>query len=221
MRFCCFALSVCLVWSLACGGFSSRDPVDIRTDMFGPTLEKPPARSAPTPLDDDILVTGTRGAPITVIQYSDWQCGHCGAAYPDVLAAVQAEPMAALYFRTFPLTDECGPGSTNDRCTLAAAALCADDDGNFASFAPSTFRDPEAVLFAASSGPTSAWKTCVAAPETMERVVRHKAAGTIDGIRGTPTLIVGAANQWTEVRPGDLQAHLQSLASNGPAEPAP
>lgn len=217
MRAIVVSIVVVGVSSLACGGAPLFSAAPRPTQL--PSSAQPEWTDPPTPLDDDIVVYGSRGASITVVQYSDWQCGHCRTAFPDVLSAVQSQPSAVLHFRTFPLTPaSCTPGDTNDRCTLAAGALCADAEGTFLTYAPAAFASPESVL-AELETKTSAWTTCVSDPTTLERVARHKNAGSIDGILGTPTVLVGAHNQWANVPVAQLASLLPTLDQGWPITP--
>src|SRR5262245_55193630 len=49
---------------------------------------------------------GPEGAPVTLVEYGDFECPHCGAAYP-VLAELQRrfEGRLRFVFRHFPLTN--------------------------------------------------------------------------------------------------------------------
>lgn len=58
------------------------------------------------PVDEHDHVRGSADAPVTLIQYGDFQCPHCGAAY-GVLHEVlrQRAGVVRLVFRHFPVTN--------------------------------------------------------------------------------------------------------------------
>lgn len=58
------------------------------------------------PVSATDTVAGPADAPVTLIEYGDYECPYCGEAYP-VLKAVQAAMGARLrfVFRNFPLTE--------------------------------------------------------------------------------------------------------------------
>src|SRR6478672_2663092 len=58
------------------------------------------------PVSDADHIAGASTAPLTLVEYGDYQCPHCAAADPQV-RAVQKELGAKLrfVFRNFPLTE--------------------------------------------------------------------------------------------------------------------
>src|SRR6201996_9387558 len=59
--------------------------------------------SSPVRADDH--VQGERGAPCVLVEYGDYQCPSCGAAYPIVkLVQKHFGKRLAFVFRNFPLT---------------------------------------------------------------------------------------------------------------------
>lgn len=49
--------------------------------------------------------TGPHDAPVTVVEYGDYQCPYCGQAFPVVKALVSRHPNVRFVFRNFPLTE--------------------------------------------------------------------------------------------------------------------
>src|SRR5437879_10742828 len=58
-----------------------------------------------TPVTSDDYIQGNPDAPVTLLEYGDYECPYCGAAYP-IVKALQAEYEGDLrfVFRNFPLT---------------------------------------------------------------------------------------------------------------------
>jgi len=74
--------------------------------------KSPGFTSSTTPVDQTLLVhpanhmTGTLGAKVTLVEFGDYQCPACGAAYPAIKQAVDAYKTNSNFnfvFRNFPL----------------------------------------------------------------------------------------------------------------------
>lgn len=58
------------------------------------------------PVTDTDHIRGALDAPVTLVQYGDYQCPHCGAAHRSVLDLLRERPETVrLVFRHFPLTN--------------------------------------------------------------------------------------------------------------------
>lgn len=58
------------------------------------------------PVNDADHVHGKLDAPIVLVEYGDYQCPYCGAAYPQIKAVQQAMGERLCFvFRNFPLTN--------------------------------------------------------------------------------------------------------------------
>jgi protein-disulfide isomerase len=58
------------------------------------------------PVSDDDHVRGAAEAAVTVVEYGDFQCPHCGAAYPNLQEVLrQRANVVRLVFRHFPITN--------------------------------------------------------------------------------------------------------------------
>jgi len=72
-------------------------------------------------------IQGPDGAPVTLVEYGDYECPYCGAAYP-VVKEIQAQMGDGLrfVFRNFPIT-----GSHPHAEKAAEAAEAASEQGRF------------------------------------------------------------------------------------------
>jgi protein-disulfide isomerase len=81
-----------------------------------------------TPVDETgDHIQGSAGAPVTLVQYGDYECPYCGEAYP-IVKAMQARMGERLrfVFRNFPIS------TSHPHAELAAeAAEAADVQGKF------------------------------------------------------------------------------------------
>ncbi|WP_127781819.1 thioredoxin domain-containing protein [Rhodococcus sp. X156] len=133
-------------------------------------------------------VYGNVTAPITVVEYGDFECPYCGAAAPVLRELVDTSDGAVrLVFRHFPLF-EVHPFALT-------AALAAEASGeHFWQLHALLFthqdhlRDPDLQSLAdkVGAGPV----TGEAAQAFQPAVQADYAAGIADGARGTPTLFI-------------------------------
>lgn len=91
---------------------------------------------------------GPESAPITVVEFSDFECPACRAFYEQLEELLQKyEGKVRLIFRNFPLDDDCNP--LIDRkfhlsaCYAALFARCAGEQGRFWEALDFLFRLPE------------------------------------------------------------------------------
>ena len=58
------------------------------------------------PVTQDDHVLGPEAAPVTVVEYGDYECPYCGRAFPILKELLAERPETVrLVFRNFPLTD--------------------------------------------------------------------------------------------------------------------
>lgn len=136
---------------------------------------------------------GAPDAPVTVVEFSDFECPACRSAHPAVAELVRKFPRdVRVVFRHFPLPQ-------HENALLAArAAVYAEEKGKFWPFADLAFErqaslNPATIrAIAAEVGldPDAAWRAATADPRYSERVESDKAAGMSLGLRGTPTIYV-------------------------------
>jgi protein-disulfide isomerase len=151
-------------------------------------LEAPPAPAPEVvrgPLTPSI---GAPDAPTTLVVFSDYLCPYCRTLSHtvDQLLAQYPHDVRVVY-RHFPIHSGAD--------TLAEGALCADEQGRFASFHHLLFEqtsDRESVAdIAAKAGlDTTAFADCLSSHRFRARVEADLAEGQRLGIEGTPTLFV-------------------------------
>ena len=84
---------------------------------------------------------GPANAPVTLVEYGDYQCPHCGRAYP-IVKAVQKQMGQRLrfVFRNFPIA-EIHPNATD----AAEAAEAAGEQGRFWEMHDAIFENQESL----------------------------------------------------------------------------
>jgi protein-disulfide isomerase len=171
------------------------------------------------PVGSDDHAQGREDAPLTLVEYGDFECGHCGRAHP-VVRHVQRRlgPALRFVFRNFPLR-EAHPHAEH---AAEAAESVAARGGETAFWQmhdllfenQETLDDKDLVAYAASLGvDESAVADDLASGAMATRVHRDFRSGIRSGVNGTPTFFVNGRRydgDWTD--PEAFAADLQALA---------
>jgi protein-disulfide isomerase len=137
-------------------------------------------------------VLGQDDAPVTIVEFSDFQCGFCAkfALYMDSLRALGIN--VRVIYRHFPLQTH----------TFAIPAIraseCAAEEGKFTSMHALLFNHADSLgiaswwWFAKAAGLQDSvrFHKCLARTGPIPALVRDSAAARQLGIRGTPTLLI-------------------------------
>lgn len=161
-----------------------------------PTAPQPSAAIVYEPVDPaKDWIKGDADAPVTIIEWSDFECPFCGRFYTQTLGQLESEYIdtgkVKLVFRDFPLSfhPQAMPASQ--------AAECAGAQGMFWEMHDRIF-DNQAGL---SSGVYSTWaaefgldvdafETCMADPAVTAEINADMADGQKATITGTPGFLV-------------------------------
>jgi len=138
-------------------------------------------------------IQGPPDAPVTLVEYGDFECPHCGRAYPIVkeIQRSMGEELRFVY-RHFPLT------RIHQHAEHAAEmAEVAAQHGKFWPLHDRLFEhqealeDDELVAAAESLGIDRAWATAALAQGRFEPRVREDfSSGVRSGVNGTPTFFI-------------------------------
>jgi len=147
---------------------------------------------------------GAADAPVTVVEFSDFQCPYCGRAVATVKALHQRYPdRIRIVYRHLPL-------SFHGQARLAAvASVCADAQGRFWDYHDLLFAHQQAlgrddlIGYANTLGlDRDAFEACLDSSEATEKVVADLQAAEDAGATGTPTFFVNGI-KLTGARPLD------------------
>ena len=134
---------------------------------------------------------GPANAPVTIVEFSDYQCPFCKRAEPIVQEVLKRYPdKVRLVFRHFPL-----PMHPNAR-PAAEAALCANEQGKFWEFHEKVFggtglEEADLTGYASAAGiDAEKFKACVAERRFKDKVDADTKAGSEAGVSGTPAFFV-------------------------------
>jgi protein-disulfide isomerase len=149
----------------------------------------------------DAPMKGPADAPVTIVEFSDFQCPACGQAFKDLHDLLRRRTDVRLVFRHFPLDSACNEGMSRtvhaDACLAAAAAECAQRQSRFWEYHDRLFENQHTLdrdslfRYAREVGldiPT--FRACLDDPATSSRVSDDVRAGIAAGIESTPTLFI-------------------------------
>jgi protein-disulfide isomerase len=125
------------------------------------------------PVGDGDHAQGPADAPVTLVEYGDFECPYCGRAYP-IVKAVQAHfgPRLRFVFRNFPLTE-----SHPHAAMAAASAEAAGDHGKFWEMHDLLFEHQDHL-------------NEIRSPDEAHRVREDFMSGVRSGVNGTPTFFI-------------------------------
>jgi protein-disulfide isomerase len=139
---------------------------------------------------------GDTAAPVTLVEFSDFQCSYCRKFWRDTLPRIEEKYIrtgkARFVYRHLALL---GPLSVE----AAVAAECAHEQGKFWPYHDRLFAS--GGIFALSEGSlegyaqelgldTAKFGQCVGAPETREKVLRETMVARTIGMTGTPSFLI-------------------------------
>jgi protein-disulfide isomerase/uncharacterized membrane protein len=196
------ALSSVIGWEAFGGRTRLPDPADIQhehPDFYRWYFAQPVVEA---PLDGDhARGAGAGAARVTIVEFSDFECGHCATFHESLDEVLRREEGVRVIFRNFPLDSACNPKLTTrihpQACLAALAAECAGDQGKFWEYHNLLFEnqrqlDRQSLIgFATRIGlDTARFTACLGSAEALARVQRDAKEGSDLGVDSTPTLFV-------------------------------
>lgn len=166
-----------------------------------PPFQQQPVREIPL---DGVPFRGAAGAPVRIVTFSDFLCPSCRrfALAFDQYAEGPTGPHVALYYRSYPLDDDCAehlpralhPGA----CEVARGAACAARQDRFWEYhdrvylAPPVEPTPDDVVRIAEVAGLDAdeFRVCLDSPEADAAVAADIAEAMRLGVTGTPTIFI-------------------------------
>jgi len=145
------------------------------------------------PVGPDDHAQGPPDAPVTLVEYGDFQCPYCGAAYPVVHAVQKAMGKRLRFvFRNFPLKQS-HPNAEH----AAELAEAAATKGKFWPMHALLFENQRALTdehllrYAEQVGLDPAWAAQMLAEGAFAREVSQDfRSGVRSGVNGTPTFFI-------------------------------
>jgi len=180
-----------------------------------------PAAAAPAGFKEQVVSIGNspykgdNDAPITIVEYSDYQCPFCARSYRDTMPKLQEEYIdtgkVRFVMREFPLS------SIHKNATNASlAALCAQKQGKYWEMHDIMFENQKQLdldnlkNYAATIGLDAGdFDSCLTNKETQADLSADMASAAKLGQRGTPGFFIGLTD------PKDPDKVNMSVSING------
>jgi protein-disulfide isomerase len=150
------------------------------------------------PLRTDIATAGypTKGAakaPVTIVEFADFECPYCGGLYPTLKQVERAYPDKVRFvFRQFPLVNM-HPNAQKS----AEAALCANEQQKFWEFHDSLYGNQSELGVPALKQRavtmrlnTATFNTCLDSGKHAETVRKDQEDARKSGVTSTPTMFI-------------------------------
>ncbi|MEK7161864.1 MAG: DsbA family protein [Patescibacteria group bacterium] len=174
----------------------------------GAQTQIPPPDSGPVTVSvDDDPVLGRKDAPITIIEFSDYECPFCKRYFTETFPEIKKNYIdtckVKLVYRDFPL-----PFHDTLATTEAMAANCSREQGGDAVY----FKYHDEIFKRTKSNGQGMLKdelykiakdlnlndgkfrTCLDSEKYKDEVSKDAAAGASFGVSGTPTMFIGKSN---------------------------
>ncbi len=143
----------------------------------------------------DDPVKGSKDAPVTIIEFSDFQCPYCSRFNTQALPSIEKNYIetgkAKLVFMNFPL------GFHQYAQKAAEASECAHEQGKFWPYHDKLFENQAALdiaslkRYAKELGLDQAkFDKCVDSGETADKVSKDVSSGQQFGVTGTPSFFI-------------------------------
>jgi protein-disulfide isomerase len=165
------------------------------------------------PVTERDHISGPIDAPVTLVEYGDYECPYCGAAY-SIVKRVQKKmgDQLCFVFRNFPLT-ESHPYALHAAQAAEAAGLQSKfwemHDLLFEN--QETLDDESLLTFAAALKlDLNKWRRDFSSDEVATRIEQDFSSGVRSGVNGTPTFFINGVRHDASFEYPVLLAALQS-----------
>jgi len=144
-------------------------------------------------------IEGNEGAPVTIIEYSDFQCPYCKRFYQETFSNIETDYIdtgkVKIVFRHFPLSFH------QNAETAAEGAECAGEQGKFWEMHNELFDSgsgdgtglsaDDIKGYAAGLGlDTTQFNTCLDSNKYTDKIQSDMKAGIAAGVQGTPAFVI-------------------------------
>jgi protein-disulfide isomerase len=162
--------------------------------------ESPPAAET---IDGRGPSRGLASAPVTIVEFSDYECPYCGEFFQETLPLLMTnyvnKGQVRLVYRDFPMS------SLHPRAMKAAeAARCAGDQQRYWEYHDALFKnqvsleDSDLVQRALTLKlDTAAFHRCLGSGQQVDAIQGSVAEGQRAGVEGTPSFFIGSVDPGT------------------------
>ncbi|HUT54441.1 MAG TPA: thioredoxin domain-containing protein [bacterium] len=151
-------------------------------------------------ISDDPMI-GFYRAPVTIIEFSDFECPACRHMHETVAQLLEKyDGRIRLIHKNYPLDSSCNPGVPGKMhpyaCGAAAAGVCAYRMGEYERYSERLWKAedlslPSLLIMAKEEGmDPKAFQQCMKSDATRQKILEDINAGDSIKLQGTPTFIV-------------------------------
>ncbi len=167
----------------------------VANDNLPTGADAPPAVVDMETIVDDDAILGDEDAPVTIVEFSDYQCPFCARFHQETLPQIKSQYIntgkVRFIYRDYPLPFH--PFAE----PAAIAAECAGDQNKYYEYHDKVFANSATLseagfkLWAQELGLNVAtWERCRADPATKQEVAKDMQDGSAVGVQGTPAFFV-------------------------------
>lgn len=154
---------------------------------------------------------GKEGAPVTIIEFSDFECPFCKKAALNLKPRLKEyQKDVAFYYFAYPLDKSCNPYMQRElhehACDAAKAVLCAQAQGKFWPYHDILFENQPKYSMSQLKGYAQTvgldpkkLEECMSSEETKNKILADIEAAKSIALQGTPTVILNGRlfKDWT------------------------
>ena len=190
------AIVVVFMWFSGSGNSPGAANVPVPTQQQQAPQQQQPQEAARVNVDlDDDPVLGKKDAPITIVEFGDYQCPFCGRAFQQTFPQIKKDYIdtgkAKYVFRDFPLSFH--PNAQ----PAAEASECAHEQGKFWEFHDTLFTNQESLgkdFYLKLAGDlkldVAKFTQCIDSNKYKQEVEDDFNAGSQYGVSGTPSFFI-------------------------------
>lgn len=174
---------------------------------------------------------GSPAAPVTIVEFGDYQCPECDAWFKNQEPAIKTNYIdtnkVKLYFVDF-------PWAGSDSIAAAEASYCAGDQGKYWAYHDYLYQNQEGIQtgwastsnlksYASTLGlDTNQFNSCLDSGKYSERVDHNKQVGISKGVAGTPAFfIIGSTGTMQEIMGPQPASVFSSVIDQINTQPTP
>ncbi len=186
------------------------------------------------PVGADDHAWGKPDAPVTIVLFSDFECGYCRILSLNMRKVKEKfKDKIRVVMKHYPMNADCNPRMGGDRmhehaCHTARAAECAGKQGKFWELHDKLYDNQQSLDeksvegFAQKLGVDMAkWKACLSDPATEQKIRKDIAVAGRAYIWGTPRMYINGRLVTGAAGPAIIEYYLQhALKGGAPAKPA-
>lgn len=167
-------------------------------------------------LDGSEAIFGRASTPYSVVEFADFQCGHCAKTTPKLKKVIgKFSDIVHLKYKHFPLSNFCNhniSGAFHEQsCAAAYVADCAGKQGKFWEmskllFVNGSHLSSDSFSFLAEQVKLNpeTLQSCLNNPAIKEGIEKDIKAADILKVQGTPALFLHDGHSWWKINEHDI-----------------